>query len=107
MAPSCDLDEAGLRLRLDRYRRAGRGASLVVRTSRRLIRRRPAPMRAPGHAADPQAVGIAIRLLKLADPFATATLHWTLKTVGDVVVVVTACSEAGIAASAGSVFVAA
>jgi hypothetical protein len=37
MAPSCALDEAGLRLQLDRYRRAGRGASLVGRTSRRLV----------------------------------------------------------------------
>jgi hypothetical protein len=37
MASSCALDEAGLRLQLDRYRRAGRGASLVGRTSRRLV----------------------------------------------------------------------
>jgi hypothetical protein len=37
MAPSCALDEAGLRLQLDRYRRAGTGGGLVGRTSRRLV----------------------------------------------------------------------
>ncbi len=37
MAPSCALDEAGLRLQLERYRRAGRGATLVERTPRRLV----------------------------------------------------------------------
>jgi len=34
MAPSCALDEAGLRRQLERYRRAGRGATLVDRTAR-------------------------------------------------------------------------
>lgn len=37
MAPSCALDEAGLRLQFKRYRHAGRGASLVDRSSRRLV----------------------------------------------------------------------
>ena len=37
MAPSCALDETGLRLQFERYRHAGKGASLVDRTSRRLI----------------------------------------------------------------------
>jgi hypothetical protein len=36
MAPSCALDETGLRLQLERYRRAGTGARLVGRTGRRL-----------------------------------------------------------------------
>jgi hypothetical protein len=34
MAPSCALDEAGLRLQLERYRRAGQGARLIERTRR-------------------------------------------------------------------------
>jgi hypothetical protein len=46
---------------------------------------------------------MAIRLLKLAEPLATCTSHSTLNWVVDVVVV-TACSDTGIAASAGSVF---
>jgi hypothetical protein len=37
IAPSCALDEPGLRLQLERYRRAGRGASLVERNLRRLV----------------------------------------------------------------------
>jgi hypothetical protein len=37
MAPSCALDEAGLRQQLERYRRAGRNARLVERTPRSLI----------------------------------------------------------------------
>jgi hypothetical protein len=37
MAPSCALDEAGLRLQLERYRRAGEGARLVESTPRRLV----------------------------------------------------------------------
>jgi hypothetical protein len=37
MAPSCALDDAGLRLQLERYRRAGRGARLVERTRRCLV----------------------------------------------------------------------
>lgn len=37
MAPSCALDEAGLRLQLERYRRAGLGARLIARTRRRLV----------------------------------------------------------------------
>lgn len=36
MAASCALDEAGLRLQLERYRRLGRGAQLIERTGRRL-----------------------------------------------------------------------
>jgi hypothetical protein len=36
MAPSCALDEAGLRRQLQRYRQAGRGATLVARTARSL-----------------------------------------------------------------------
>jgi hypothetical protein len=37
MAPSCALDEAGLRLQLERYRRAGQGARLIEQTRRRLV----------------------------------------------------------------------
>jgi hypothetical protein len=37
MAPSCALDEDGLRMQLERYRRAGRGARLARRTRRRLV----------------------------------------------------------------------
>lgn len=37
MAPSCALDDAGLRLQLERYRQAGLGARLVDRTPRSLI----------------------------------------------------------------------
>jgi hypothetical protein len=37
MAPSCALDESGLRLQLERYRQAGRNARLIERTPRRLV----------------------------------------------------------------------
>jgi hypothetical protein len=37
MAPSCALDEDGLRSQLERYRRAGQGASLIDQTRRRLV----------------------------------------------------------------------
>jgi hypothetical protein len=37
MAPSCALDEDGLRLQLERYRRAGQGASPIDQTRRRLV----------------------------------------------------------------------
>lgn len=37
MAPSCALDEAGLRLQLERYRRAGEGARLIERTPSRVV----------------------------------------------------------------------
>jgi hypothetical protein len=37
MAPSCALDEAGLRLQLERYRAAGHGARLLERTPSRLL----------------------------------------------------------------------
>lgn len=37
MAPSCALDETGLRLQLERYRRAGEGAQLVDRGRRNLV----------------------------------------------------------------------
>lgn len=37
MAPSCALDEGGLRLQVERYRRAGQGARLIGRTRRRLV----------------------------------------------------------------------
>jgi hypothetical protein len=37
MAPSCALDEAGLRSQLERYRQAGRNARLIERTPRSLI----------------------------------------------------------------------
>ena len=37
MASSCALDEAGLRLQLDRYRRAGQGACVIERTRRSLV----------------------------------------------------------------------
>jgi hypothetical protein len=36
MAPSCALDETGLRQQLERYRRAGRSARLLERTPRSL-----------------------------------------------------------------------
>ena len=37
MAPSCALDESGLRAQLERYRQAGRDARLIERTARRLV----------------------------------------------------------------------
>jgi hypothetical protein len=37
MAPSCALDESGLRSQLARYRQAGRNARLIEQTPRRLI----------------------------------------------------------------------
>jgi hypothetical protein len=37
MAPSCALDEAGVRLQLQRYRQAGLGARVVDRTRRSLV----------------------------------------------------------------------
>ncbi len=37
MAPSCALDEAGLRLQLERYRRVGVGARVLEQTGRRLV----------------------------------------------------------------------
>jgi hypothetical protein len=37
MAPSCALDESGLRSQLERYRQAGQNARLIERTSRRLV----------------------------------------------------------------------
>ena len=37
MAPSCALDEAGLRRQLERYRQVGRGARLIERTQRCLV----------------------------------------------------------------------
>ena len=37
MAPSCALDEGGLSLQLERYRRVGQGAQLVEQTRHRLV----------------------------------------------------------------------
>jgi hypothetical protein len=37
MAPSCGLDEAGLRSQLARYRAAGAGARVLSRETRRLV----------------------------------------------------------------------
>lgn len=37
MAPSCALDESGLRVQLERYRQAGRDAVVIERTPRRLV----------------------------------------------------------------------
>jgi hypothetical protein len=37
MAPSCALDESGLRSQLGRYRQAGQNARLIERTPRRLV----------------------------------------------------------------------
>jgi hypothetical protein len=37
IAPSCALDEAGMRSQLERYRHAGTGARLVEQTRRRLV----------------------------------------------------------------------
>jgi hypothetical protein len=37
MAPSCALDEVGLRSQLERYRHAGQHARLIERTPRRVV----------------------------------------------------------------------
>lgn len=37
MAPSCSLDQAGMRSQLERYRRVGRNAELIDRTARCLV----------------------------------------------------------------------
>jgi hypothetical protein len=37
MAPSCALDETGLRAQYERYRQAGAGARVVQSTSRRMV----------------------------------------------------------------------
>lgn len=37
MVPSCALDEAGLRLQLERYRRAGHGGRLIEQSRRRFV----------------------------------------------------------------------
>jgi hypothetical protein len=37
MAPSCALEQSGLRSQLERYRQAGRNARLIERTPRRLV----------------------------------------------------------------------
>ena len=37
MAPSCGLDDAELRLQLERYRQAGQDGSLIERTPERLV----------------------------------------------------------------------
>jgi hypothetical protein len=37
MAPSCALDEVGLRSQLERYRRAGQGAHPIERSRRRFV----------------------------------------------------------------------
>ncbi|HUB73516.1 MAG TPA: hypothetical protein VL979_05725 [Solirubrobacteraceae bacterium] len=37
MAPSCALDESGLRSQLERYRQVGRNARLIERTPRSLV----------------------------------------------------------------------
>jgi hypothetical protein len=37
MAPSCALDESGLRSQLERYRQAGRNARVIERTRRSLV----------------------------------------------------------------------
>src|SRR5262245_48413369 len=37
MAPSCALDESGLRSQLERYRQAGRNARLIERTRRSFV----------------------------------------------------------------------
>jgi hypothetical protein len=37
MVASCALDDAGLRVQLERYRQAGAGARLVVRTPRSVV----------------------------------------------------------------------
>jgi hypothetical protein len=37
MAPSCALDESGLRSQVERYRQAGRNARLVERTPRGIV----------------------------------------------------------------------
>jgi hypothetical protein len=44
MAASCALDQAGLRLQLQRYRTAGQDARLIERTSRRLVVEFAAPV---------------------------------------------------------------
>ena len=37
MAPSCALDESGLRVQLERYRKIGRNARVIERTNRSLV----------------------------------------------------------------------
>ena len=37
MAPSCALDESGLRAQVERYGQAGRNARMIERTRRRLV----------------------------------------------------------------------
>lgn len=62
MAPSCALDESGLRLQLERYRRAGRNARLVERTPRRLV----ADL---DESVDPELVAEAIAVERGCCPF--------------------------------------
>jgi hypothetical protein len=67
MAPACALDEAGLRLQLERYRQAGRDAVLVERTARRLVAEL-------GEAVDVELVEQAIAIERECCPF--FALRW-------------------------------
>jgi len=62
MAPSCALDESGLRSQLKRYRQAGRNARLVERTPRRLV----ADL---GESVDAELVSEAIAIERECCPF--------------------------------------
>jgi hypothetical protein len=67
MAPSCALDEAGLREQLERYRRVGRGAQLLERSAARFV------VSLDEHV-DPELVLEAIAVERECCPF--FTLHW-------------------------------
>jgi len=70
MAPSCALDDAGLRRQLERYRQAGAGARLVDRTPRSLVVDLD-------EQVDPQLVAETIAIERECCPF--FTLDWKLE----------------------------
>jgi hypothetical protein len=67
MAPSCALDEDGLRLQYERYRSVGRGARVLERSPRRLV-----VQLAPGVAGT--LVEEALEVERACCPF--FDLHW-------------------------------
>lgn len=67
MAPSCALDDAGLRLQLERYRQTGAGARLIDRTHWSLIVELDEQI-------DPQLVDETIAIERECCPF--FTLDW-------------------------------
>jgi hypothetical protein len=70
MAPSCALDDAGLRLQLERYWQAGAGARLIDRTPRSLVVDLD-------EQVDTQLVDETIAIERLCCPF--FTLEWELE----------------------------